>query len=113
MDLFQWLKSAGQPPARVPGDSGAPPVRKRYHFTGLVQGVGFRWEARLLAQQLGLTGWVRNEGDGTVTVEVQGGPGAIGDFLRSMQAVPRFDVTDIRAEDLPLSGGEAAYSVRY
>ena len=78
-----------------------------------MQGVGFRWEARLLAERLGLTGWARNERDGTVTVEVQGGPGAIGEFLRALRAVPRFDITDIRDEDLPLSGGETAFSVRY
>ena len=36
-------------------------VRKRIIFRGRVQGVGFRYTAKYLAQSLGLTGWVRNE----------------------------------------------------
>ena len=47
-------------------------LRKQYTFTGRVQGVGFRYSAQYLAQGLGLTGWVRNEWDGTVIMEAQG-----------------------------------------
>ena len=47
---------------------------KRYRiiFYGDVQGVGFRWRARTAAASLGLTGWVENEWDGTVVMEIQG-----------------------------------------
>ena len=44
-------------------------VRKHIVFYGRVQGVGFRYTAKYLAQSLELTGWVRNEYDGTVTME--------------------------------------------
>ncbi len=47
-------------------------IRKHYIFTGRVQGVGFRYSAQNLAQYLGLTGWVKNEWDGTVVMEAQG-----------------------------------------
>ena len=47
-------------------------VRKHIVFHGRDQGVGFRYTAKYLAQSLELTGWVRNEWDGTVTMEVQG-----------------------------------------
>jgi len=47
-------------------------VRKHIIFGGRVQGVGFRYTATYKAQELGLTGWVRNEYDGTVEMEVQG-----------------------------------------
>lgn len=46
--------------------------RIRYSFTGRVQGVGFRATAQHLAELLGVTGWVRNETDGSVTMEAQG-----------------------------------------
>ena len=47
-------------------------IRKQYVFTGRVQGVGFRYSAQYLAQGLGITGWVKNEWDGTVVTEAQG-----------------------------------------
>lgn len=47
-------------------------IRKRIIFHGRVQGVGFRYTAKYLAQSLELTGWVKNEWNGTVTMEVQG-----------------------------------------
>ena len=47
-------------------------VRKHIVFYGRVQGVGFRYTAKYLARSLELTGWVKNDWDGTVTMEVQG-----------------------------------------
>ncbi|MDO4322086.1 MAG: acylphosphatase [Lachnospiraceae bacterium] len=47
-------------------------IRRHIHFYGRVQGVGFRYKAKYMAQSLGLTGWVRNEWDGTVSMELQG-----------------------------------------
>ena len=47
-------------------------VRKHIVFHGRVQGVGFRYTAKYLANSLNLVGWVQNEWDGTVTMEVQG-----------------------------------------
>jgi acylphosphatase len=40
--------------------------------TGKVQGVGYRYSARQFAQSIGLKGTVRNERDGSVTVEAEG-----------------------------------------
>ena len=47
-------------------------VRKHGIFHGRVQGVGFRYTAKYLARSMNLTGWVKNEYDGTVVLEVQG-----------------------------------------
>lgn len=41
-------------------------IRKHIVFYGRVQGVGFRYYAVNKANQLGLTGWVKNLPDGTV-----------------------------------------------
>ena len=41
-------------------------------FTGRVQGVGFRYKVCYIARHHGMTGFARNEYDGSVTVEVQG-----------------------------------------
>lgn len=56
-------------------------IRRRIVFEGRVQGVGFRARARLAAQGQPITGWVRNEPDGTVTLEAQGTPEAVDAYL--------------------------------
>ena len=48
-------------------------IRKHYVFTGKVQHVGFRWRAGKAAALFSCTGWCRNEQDGSVTMEIQGG----------------------------------------
>ena len=47
-------------------------IRKHIVFRGEVQGVGFRYRARYAADRNGCTGWVHNEWDGSVTMEIQG-----------------------------------------
>ena len=49
-------------------------IREHIRFTGYVQGVGFRYRLSHLAQRYGVTGWVRNEYDGSVSAELQGLP---------------------------------------
>jgi acylphosphatase len=48
---------------------------------GRVQGVWFRESMRLRAEQLGITGWVRNRADGTVEAVVQGEDDAVSAML--------------------------------
>jgi acylphosphatase len=45
---------------------------RRYVVRGRVQGVGFRWFVEREAHVLQVTGWVRNNADGTVEVLAQG-----------------------------------------
>ncbi len=47
-------------------------IRKSIRVYGAVQGVGFRYRAVHAAQRMGVTGWVKNEPDGSVSMEVQG-----------------------------------------
>ena len=117
MSLLHWLKNAYGENQRVtincPDDLRSPLVRKRFRFSGLVQGVGFRYEAKLTAGQLCLTGWAKNESDGTVLIEAEGKEVCIDEFLRVMLSVPRFRITEIRSEDLPVSGAESSFRILY
>lgn len=58
--------------------------RTRIRYVGHVQGVGFRATAAHIARGHAVTGWVRNEPDGSVLLEVQGEPAVITDFLREL-----------------------------
>lgn len=117
MGLFQWLEDfrlANQRSAvRPPNEPDSPQTRKRFRFSGNVQGVGFRYETSVIAGELGLTGWARNESDGTVTVEAEGTEACIAEFLRVIQSVPRFRISEVQAEPLSVSGTETAFQIRY
>jgi acylphosphatase len=52
-------------------------VRRRLRITGRVQGVWFRGSAEREAARLRVTGFARNERDGSVTVEAEGSPAAV------------------------------------
>ncbi|MCX2481210.1 acylphosphatase [Pedobacter sp. MC2016-15] len=41
-------------------------------ITGKVQGVGFRYTTKVVADQMGVRGMIRNEKDGTVYIEAEG-----------------------------------------
>lgn len=59
--------------------------RRRVLFQGRVQGVGFRARARDTASRHPVTGWVRNEPDGTVLLEVQGDEDAVERYLTDLR----------------------------
>lgn len=59
--------------------------RKHIVFYGSVQGVGFRYRARQAAGLVGCTGWVRNEWDGSVSMEIQGMESAIDQVILAIE----------------------------
>ena len=90
--------------------------RLRMRFTGEVQGVGFRWTARRVAQDLDLSGWVRNEPDGSVSMELQGPSGKLALFFtffdRSYANYPIRYVIDEK-DDIEPVPGEGIFHVRF
>lgn len=64
--------------------------------SGRVQGVLFRTGARAQATSLGITGFVRNEPDGTVYLEAEGTPRALQQLVAWCQAgTPLAHVTGV------------------
>lgn len=86
-------------------------IRERICFHGRVQGVGFRYTALHLARSLGLTGWVKNEYDGTVTVEVQGNRSMIDRMLERLNCGAYIRIDWMDTTELPLEE-ERGFSVR-
>ncbi len=77
-------------------------VRKHIVFYGRVQGVGFRYTAKYLALSMELTGWVRNEWDGTVTMEIQGRETLINKLLMGLNNSHFISIEWMDAKELPL-----------
>jgi len=70
---------------------------------GRVQGVGYRAWTRGQALQLGLTGWVRNEADGSVSALVVGSQDAISTMIERFWSGPAgSSVSDVKAEEATL-----------
>lgn len=65
-------------------------IRKHIIFYGRVQGVGFRYYAVQKANQLGLTGWVKNLYDGSVEMEVEGEEPLIDQLIFFYKTVPMY-----------------------
>ena len=86
-------------------------VRKHMVFHGRVQGVGFRYTAKSLADSLKLTGWVKNEWNDTVVMEVQGREVLIQKMLESLNRNRFISIEWIDTEEKPLET-ESCFSVR-
>lgn len=54
---------------------------REFCFIGSVQGVGFRWTVKRLAEAIGVTGWVKNNPDGSVTLVIAGSDAEIDRLL--------------------------------
>lgn len=66
----------------------------RFRVAGRVQGVGFRWATARVAERLGVSGWVANRPDGTVSVHAEGPDAALealGAWLEAGPASARVD----------------------
>ena len=77
-------------------------ICRRLRIHGRVQGVFFRESMRLRAEQLKVTGWVRNRSDGSVEALVQGEPFAVDAMLEWARRGPnsaRVDSVDVETAD--------------
>jgi acylphosphatase len=89
-------------------------ARVHLEITGVVQGVGFRFFVVHWARHLGLTGWVRNRGDGSVEVMAEGEQGMLNDFVKKMHVGPvAAHVRAVNATPLDARGEYQAFEVRY
>lgn len=77
-------------------------IRKHIIFYGRVQGVGFRYYAVQKANQLGLTGWVKNLYDGSVEMEVEGQEELIDQLIIFLQNRTYIWIERIDAKKIPL-----------
>lgn len=87
-------------------------IRRHYFFSGRVQGVGFRYRARYLAEVFSLTGWVRNLPDERVEMEVQGEEPLIDRMISMLEYGHYIEIMGMEVKQLPLEEEERRFHVR-
>ncbi|MDX1420283.1 MAG: acylphosphatase [Rubricoccaceae bacterium] len=81
---------------------------------GHVQGVGFRYFTRQAARRHGLVGWVRNDPEGTVTVQAEGARPRLDAFLDALREGPdAAEVEEVEARWELATGRFKSFSVEY
>ena len=87
-------------------------LRKHIIFYGWVQGVGLRYRARHAAEMYGCTGWVRNEWDGSVTMEIQGTEEAIDKVILAIEAGRYVKIENMDSRTIPVESEERGFWTR-
>jgi acylphosphatase len=96
-------------------DANQPTNPSRLHVVveGHVQGVGFRYFVLAKAQQLNLTGWVRNTAGGDVEVLAEGSRDDLDELMDALRQGPRSSfVTKVRENWEPARGEFRLFDVR-
>jgi acylphosphatase len=91
-------------------------THKQVHGTirGRVQGVGFRYFTQQIAAELGVTGWVKNNYDGSVEFLAQGTDEEIEAFLRNIRRGPASaSVQDMRVRESSVKREYASFHIRF
>ena len=83
-------------------------------ISGRVQGVFFRASTKQKAEQLGLTGWVRNTSDGNVEAIFEGNENAINEMIEWCHHGPTLSkVKNVKVKKQNPTDGFEDFSIRY
>ena len=77
-------------------------IRRHIFFYGRVQGVGFRYRAYYAAQRYGVTGWVRNNYDGSVEMEAEGTEEDIDMMIMDIEKGSFVLIENLSTKNIPL-----------
>ena len=88
-------------------------IRKEFHFKGNVQNIGFRFEVQSHSKQLGITGYAKNNDDGSVTAQLQGSLKDIKNVILSLQNIDRIQIDSMTEKDLPVDYYEKDFYILY
>jgi acylphosphatase len=87
-------------------------ARVRCVVRGVVQGVGFRWFVLQRARRWKVTGWVRNNRDGSVSLEMQGSRDALQMMRDEIDQGPSWSRVDsVDVTEISVVAGERGFQV--
>jgi acylphosphatase len=91
----------------------APAERRQAFYSGHVQGVGFRYTARQLAQNYAVAGFVRNLPDGRVELVAEGAPAELDKFLAAVAERLAEQIRDVTVDVRPALGEFRGFEIRH
>ena len=86
---------------------------RRVFYSGRVQGVGFRYTARQIAQAHAVTGFVRNLPNGRVELVAEGSPAELDGLLKEIAAAMTGYVSDTEIEKGPATAKYSSFEVAF
>jgi acylphosphatase len=87
--------------------------RRTYHFSGQVQGVGFRFTTHNIAQQHNVHGYVRNLPDGRVELVMEGDEREMDDVVHSVRQRMSGYVRNVEARAAPATGEFQRFCIKH
>lgn len=88
--------------------------RVRLRIKGRVQGVFFRASAKEAAMNLGVTGWVKNQPDGTVETVAEGKQEALDRFIEWCREGPEnASVADVEVDRQEATGEFDTFTIKH
>lgn len=87
-------------------------ARQTIHFSGHVQGVGFRFIVRQIASAFPVTGYVRNLSDGRVQLVAEGDDSQIDGLIKRIREKMQGYVDTVTIEKSPASGEFGRFEIR-
>ena len=88
-------------------------IAKRMRVRGRVQGVFYRATTKEEADKLGISGWVKNESDGSVSITAEGDPNKISKFTEWCKGGPIMARVDSLEEVIVDPSGATDFVVKY
>jgi acylphosphatase len=102
-----------KPTPKKKNDYKGKPNARMVHYTGNVQGVGFRATAERIAKDYPVTGWVKNLPDGRVQMLVEGPADALDDFLKAIRTQWKDNIKKEQIDEQPVSGKFKEFKAAY
>ena len=87
--------------------------RQTCHFSGRVQGVGFRYTVQNLAMQYDVHGYVRNLGDGRVELVVEGPDEEMSALVDSVRRKMGCYISKVDCNDCPATGEFEQFYIKH
>ena len=88
-------------------------IRRTIHYSGRVQGVGFRFTTEAVARRFEITGFVRNLPDGRVELVAEGAESEVNRFQAAVEDAMRVSIREVQATTGPANDEFCEFSIAF